>query len=186
MFVLSYSLAAQLAVAQQALSEEKTARSAAVEALAEAKQALIDLAADNAKLSQALKTIKAAYTATRDNLTSKSKDLDDAMIWEQEANKLWEQAEARLADAEKRLAIAEGEKKDQGLLLEMARQVLSRHEDSSALMTSTAVVIAMALMKSHLPDLDAELLHQDFAVDETEREALINNAYDAAHEFASS
>jgi hypothetical protein len=40
---------------------------------------------------------------------------------EQEANTLREQAEVKLADAEKRLTIAEGEKKDQGLLLETAR-----------------------------------------------------------------
>jgi hypothetical protein len=73
-------LLAQLAAAQQALSEEKTTRSAAVEVLAEAKQALIDSVPDKAKLSQALKTTKATYTATRDNLASKSKDLDDAMI----------------------------------------------------------------------------------------------------------
>jgi exonuclease VII small subunit len=53
-------------------------------------------------------------------LASKSKDLDDAMIREQEANELWEQAEAKLADAEKRLAVGGGGKKDQGLLLEMA------------------------------------------------------------------
>jgi flagellar hook-basal body complex protein FliE len=59
-----------------------------VEAFAEAKQALIDSATDKAKLSQVLKTTNAAYTVTRDNLTSKSKDLDDAMIREQEANKL--------------------------------------------------------------------------------------------------
>jgi exonuclease VII small subunit len=56
-------------------------------------------------MSQTLKTTKATYTATRDNLASKSKDLDDAMIREQEANKLREQAEAKLADAEKRLAV---------------------------------------------------------------------------------
>jgi hypothetical protein len=46
-----------------------------------------------------------------------SKDLDDAMIRKQEVNKLREQAEAKLADAEKRLDVAEGEKKDQWLLL---------------------------------------------------------------------
>jgi hypothetical protein len=74
---------------QQALSEEKTTRSATVEALAKEKHALIDSAADKAKLSQALKTTKAAYTATHDNLASKSKDLDDAMIREEEANKPW-------------------------------------------------------------------------------------------------
>jgi hypothetical protein len=34
---------------------------------------------------------------------------------------LWEQAEAKLADAEKKLVTAEGEKKNQGLLLESAQ-----------------------------------------------------------------
>jgi hypothetical protein len=63
-------------------------------------------------LSQALKTTNAAYTTTRDNLASKSKDLDDAMIQEQEANKLREQAEAKIADVKKRLIVVEGEKKD--------------------------------------------------------------------------
>jgi hypothetical protein len=68
-----------------------------------------------------LKTMEAAYIVTRDNLASKSKKLDDMVIREQEANTLREQAKAKLADAEKRLTTAEGEKKDQGLLLEMAR-----------------------------------------------------------------
>jgi hypothetical protein len=112
--------------------------------------------------------------------------LDDAVIWEQEANMLREQAEAKLTDAEKRLTAAEGEKKDQGLLLEMARQALSKREDSSVLKISIAMANAMALLKSHLPDLDVELLRKYFVVDEAEREALTNGAYDAAHEFASS
>jgi hypothetical protein len=133
-----------------------------------------------------LKTTQAAYTVTRDNLASKSKDLDDVMIREQEANKLREQAEAKLADAEKRLAVGEGEKKEQGLLLEMAQQALSKHEDSSVLMISTAVANVMALLKSYLPDLDVEFLRTDFAVDVVEREALTSVAYDADHEFASS
>jgi hypothetical protein len=49
-------------------------------------------------------------------------------------------------------------------------------------MIFTAVANAMALLKSHLSDLDVELLRKDFAVDEVEREALTNGAYDAAHE----
>jgi hypothetical protein len=53
-------------------------------------------------------------------------------------------------------------------------------------MISIAVVNAMALLKSHLPDLDVELLCKDFVVDEAECEALTSGAYDAAHKFASS
>jgi hypothetical protein len=119
-------------------------------------------------------------------LASKSKELDDVVIWEHEANTLREQAEAKLADLEKKIEAVEGEKKDQGLLLETARQTLSKREDSSILMISTAMANAMALLKSHLPDLDVELLRKDFAVDEADREALTSGANDAAHEFASS
>jgi hypothetical protein len=63
---------------------------------------------------------------------------------------------------------------------------LSKREDSFIQIISTAVANAMALLKSHLPDLDVELLCKDFAVDEAECEALTSGAYDAAHEFASS
>jgi hypothetical protein len=38
-------------------------------------------------------------------------------------------------------------------------------------------------MKNHLPDLDMEILFKDFTVDDTEREILVNSAYDAAHDF---
>jgi hypothetical protein len=64
--------------------------------------------------------------------------------------------------------------------------MLSRHEDSSVLMISMVVANAMALLKSHLPDLDVDLLCKDFAVDEAECEVLTSGAYNAAHEFASS
>jgi hypothetical protein len=87
---------------------------------------------------------------------------------------------------EKRLTVVEGKKKDQGLLLEMAQQALSKREDSSMLMISTAVANAMALLKSHLPDLDIELLRKDFTVDEVEHEVLTNGTYNAAYEFTSS
>jgi hypothetical protein len=68
----------------------------------------------------------------------------------------------------------------------MARQALSKRKDSSILMISTAVANAMALLKSHLPDLDMKLLHKDFAIDKAEHEALTSGTYGAAHEFTSS
>jgi hypothetical protein len=74
---------------------------------------------------------------------------------------LREQAEVKLADAEKRITAAEGKKKDQGLLLEMARQALSKREDSPVLMISMVVANAIVMLKSHLPDLDVELLRND-------------------------
>jgi chromosome segregation ATPase len=154
--------------------------------LVEAQQTLKDSDTEKAKLSQALKTTQVAYTVSRDNLASKSKELDDVVIREQEANTLWEQAEAKLADLEKKIEVVEGEKKDQWLLLETARQALFKREDSSILIISTTVANAMPLLKSHLPDLDVKLLRKDFAVDEADRKVLTSGAYDVAHEFASS
>jgi hypothetical protein len=165
--------------AAKALDEEKGTRLTDEQAPKNSDEA-------KAKLSQALKTTKAANTITRDNLASKSKELDDMVIREQEANMLWEQAEAKLTDAEKKLAATESEKKDQGLLLESARQALSMHEDSSIQMISMTVANDMALLKSHLPELDVELLRKDFAVDEAKCEALCSGAYDATHKFVSS
>jgi hypothetical protein len=83
----------------------------------------------------------ATYTITRDNLASRSKEPNDAVVWEQEANTLREKAEVELADTKKRLAAAEGKKKEQGLLLETVQQTLSNREDSSVMMISTAVAM---------------------------------------------
>jgi hypothetical protein len=99
---------------------------------------------------------------------------------------LQERVEKRLIDAERKLVAAEGEKKEQGLLLESARQALSKHKDSSIQINLTAVANAMALLKSHLPNFDVELMRKDFAIDEVEHEAPTNSAYNVAHEFASS
>jgi hypothetical protein len=139
--------------AEKALSEEKSARFVATKALVEEKatrlaieQALKDSDEAKAKLVQALETSKAAYTVTQDKLASKSKTLDDTVIWEQRTDTLRERAEEKLIDAEKRLATAKEEKKTQGLLLKMAWQVLSKREDSSTLMIWMAVANAMALL----------------------------------------
>jgi hypothetical protein len=48
-------------------------------------------------------------------------------------------------------------------------------------MISTALANAMALLKSHLPNLDVELLCKNFMVGKAEREVLTSGAYDAAH-----
>jgi hypothetical protein len=50
---------------------------------------------------------------------------------------------------------------------------------------SSAVANAMVLVKNHLPDLDMEILHKDFTVDDAKRETLVNSAYDATHDFVS-
>jgi hypothetical protein len=50
---------------------------------------------------------------------------------------------------------------------------------------SSAVGHAVALFKNHLPDLDMEILHKDFIIDDTTRETLVASAYDAAQDFVS-
>jgi hypothetical protein len=47
------------------------------------------------------------------------------------------------------------------------------------------VANAMPLVKNHLPDLDMEILHKDFTVDDAEQETLVNRAYDVTHDFVS-
>jgi hypothetical protein len=44
---------------------------------------------------------------------------------------------------------------------------------------------AMVLMKNHLPNLDMEILHKEFKVDDAKREIIVNNAYDATQDFVS-
>jgi hypothetical protein len=63
--------------------------------------------------------------------------------------------------------------KTKGLLLESAQQVLAKREGSANITISSAVVHTAALFKNHLPDLNMEILRQDFTVDEVEREALV-------------
>jgi hypothetical protein len=50
---------------------------------------------------------------------------------------------------------------------------------------SLAVANATTLFKNHLPDLDMEILCKNFTIDDAERKALANSAYDTAHDFVS-
>jgi hypothetical protein len=54
------------------------------------------------------------------------------------------------------------------------------------MMIFSTVAHATVLFKNHLPDLNMELLHQDFIVDDEEHETLVCNAFDAARDFVSS
>jgi hypothetical protein len=54
------------------------------------------------------------------------------------------------------------------------------------MMISSAVAYAAALFKNHHPDLNVELLHQDFTMDDAERETLVSNVFNAAQDFVSS
>jgi hypothetical protein len=67
----------------------------------------------------------------------------------------------------------------------LAQQAPSKRELSSLTAFSLVVANAMALMKNHLPNLDIEILRQDFTVDDAEQKTLVNSAYDATHDFVS-
>jgi hypothetical protein len=54
------------------------------------------------------------------------------------------------------------------------------------MMISSAVAHATTLFKNHLPDLNMELLPQDFTVDNAEHETLVSSAFDTAQDFISS
>jgi lipoate synthase len=69
--------------------------------------------------------------------------------------------------------------------LDLARQTLSKRELSSSTVISSVVANTVALFKNHLPDLDVEILHKDFTMDDAEREAFADRAYDVTHDFVS-
>jgi hypothetical protein len=54
------------------------------------------------------------------------------------------------------------------------------------MMISSAVAHAATLFKNHLPNLNMELIRQDFTVDDVEHETLVSSAFDAAQDFVSS
>jgi hypothetical protein len=83
------------------------------------------------------------------------------------------------------LKAAEEKMKTQGQQLESTQTTLSKREFSSSVVISLVVANAMALVKNHMPDFDAEILWKEFTVDDTEREVLVDSAYDTAQHFVS-
>jgi hypothetical protein len=126
-----------------------------------------------------LENAQTSLAATRDKLDSKSKALDFQVIRADEAM-------LRLKNAESRLKATEEDLKNQRQLLELARKTSSKHKSSFNMMIPSAVAHDAVLFKNHLPDLNMELLHQDFTVDDMERGTLVSNAFDAAQDFVSS
>jgi hypothetical protein len=54
------------------------------------------------------------------------------------------------------------------------------------MMISSAVAHAVALFKNYLPDLNMELLCQDFTVHDADPETLVSSAFDPDQDFVSS
>jgi hypothetical protein len=63
---------------------------------------------------------------------------------------------------------------------------LAKREGSANMMISSVVAHTVALFKNHLPDLNVEILRQDFTVDDAEREAFVSSVFDTAQDFVSS
>jgi hypothetical protein len=91
----------------------------------------------------------------------------------------------KLDQKSKALKTFETDLKVKGLLLESAQQALAKREGSANIMIYSVVAHTAALFKNHLPDLNMEILRQDFTVDDAEREALVSSAFDAAQNFVS-
>jgi hypothetical protein len=94
--------------------------------------------------------------------------------------------QTKLDRKSKALKIVEADLKAKGLLLESTQQALAKRDGSANMMISSAVAHTVALFKNHLPDLNVEILRQDFTVDDIEREALVSSVFDAAQDFVSS
>jgi hypothetical protein len=152
---------------QKALSKEKFSWSTAEKALTEGRVAweVIEhgLKKSSEELSRELEIVNTSLTTTCDKLASKSTALDAMVILRDDAKLL-------LPKSEEKLQATEEELKTQGQSLEMAWKALSRREISSNTMISLAVAHAATLFKDHLSDLDVEILHKDFTVDEVVRE----------------
>jgi hypothetical protein len=126
-----------------------------------------------------LETAHTSLAIARDKLNSKSMALDFQVIRADEAV-------LQLKNAENQLEAAEEDLKNQKQLLESARKTASKHRDSFNMMISSTVAHAAALFKNHLPDLNMELLRQDFTVDDAEHETIVSSAFDATQDFVSS
>jgi hypothetical protein len=130
-------------------------------------------------LTLELENTRTSLAATRDKLDSKSKALDFQVIHVDELV-------LRLKNAESRLKAAEKDLKNQRQLLESAQKTSSKRETSFNMMISSTVAHVAVLFKNHLPDLNMELLRQDFTMDDAERKTLVSSIFDAAQDFVSS
>jgi hypothetical protein len=90
-----------------------------------------------------------------------------------------------MRETEEKLKPAQEKLKTQEQSLDLSRQTVSKQELSSSMVISLVVANVVALFKNHLSDLDVEILREDFTIDDTERKALVNSAYDVAHDFVS-
>jgi hypothetical protein len=84
-----------------------------------------------------------------------------------------------------KLQILGDEKKFQEQQLEYAHKALSKRGFSSSAVISLTVAQAMALVKNHMANFDAEIIRRDFSINEVERDALVDSVYDTTQYFVS-
>jgi hypothetical protein len=84
-----------------------------------------------------------------------------------------------------KLQILGDEKKFQEQQLEYAQKALSKRGFSSSAVISLTVAQAMALVKNHMANFDAEIIRRDFSINEVERDALVDSVYDTTQYFIS-
>jgi hypothetical protein len=70
--------------------------------------------------------------------------------------------------------------------LESAQKISSKRKNSFNMMISSVMAHDAVLFKNHLLDLNVELLHQDFTMDDAEHETFVSNMFNAAQDFISS
>jgi hypothetical protein len=89
-------------------------------------------------------------------------------------------------NAQDKLQALGEEKRLQEQVLESTQKMLSEHDYSSSTVISSAVSHAVALLKSYIPDLDAELLGKDYPFDEDEeQDTVIDSVYETAQYIVS-
>jgi hypothetical protein len=77
------------------------------------------------------------------------------------------------------------EKKAKEQLLKSAWMALAKRDFSSLAVISSMVAHAMALVKNHMPEFDADILRRDFSINEVEQETLVHSVYDTTQHFVS-
>jgi hypothetical protein len=157
------------------VSEERAGRLATDQSLAEEKAAwqIVDQALRSsqetaASLTQDLQSAQASIIVTMEKLSFKPSALDHTVIREREAQINFRE-----------------EKKAHEQLLESAQKALTKHDFSSSVVIYSAVAHAMALVKNHMPEFDAEIVRNDFSTNNMERETLVYRVYDTTQYFVS-
>jgi hypothetical protein len=118
-------------------------------------------------LTEELEAARTSAPTANQELSSKSTVLEESTIEE--------------LDAQDKLHALGEEKRLHKQLLESTRMLLSESNYSSS-----TVAHAVALLKSHVPNPDPELLRKDYPLeDDDERDTLIDSVYDTAQYFVS-